>query len=148
VTLEQKIGAVHESEIRGLRALRLSLTALHDHWQDIITICGLEPDINDPAQSARTQAWNVFGPLLHRAAHGIERLTQNPALAECDLRDVIAECEQLITLKREDWRNSDPKFVELRTITEERRREFAAEGRTWPENDESGDKPTDAIEEA
>lgn len=117
MTPEQKIGAVHESEIRALRALRLSLTALHDHWQDIITICGLEPDIDDPAQSARTQAWNVFGPLLHRAAHGIERLTQNPALAECDLRDVIAECEQLIELKRKEKLDTDPILRNLRTIT-------------------------------
>jgi hypothetical protein len=133
---EERIREVHQAEVRALRALRLALTAVHDSWQDVITICGLEPDDRDPEQTTRTKAWNVFAPLLMKFAEGIKELVQAPPIGAATLADTIKECEGLLELKRQE--RFRPLREELERVVEEKRRAVEEKRRREEGRDASG----------
>jgi hypothetical protein len=132
----ERIQEVHQAELRALRALRLSLIAVHDSWSDIITICGLEPDDREPEQTTRTKAWNVFAPLLMKFAQGIEELVQAPPIGEVTLAHTIKECEGLLELKRQE--RFRPLREELERVVEEKRRAVEEKRRREEGRDDSG----------
>lgn len=130
MTDEGRIREVRYAELRALRAMRLAMIAMHDSWQDIWMICGLEPDDRDPEQPTRTKAWNLFVPLVLEFADGIKAFVRAPTLGECAIAGTLKECEELINLKEKETRDerNRPLMEELEKLAEEKKR-LRQEGR-------------------